>query len=174
MSSKSTVTASGDSSSTYLIKDGIVEGWKQQWWLGADSMAAGFWVVAGGKRHLAAVKQRRLVYKRCRFHMYWRFCRRFKPPLFAFKTLVLISIRLSSTSTSALVPLVAVIALSPGEMLSATLNIVGFSWITSPDATEFESIVLDWHTKALLLPQYFLSNGKVLDDYFSEFYEVLP
>jgi hypothetical protein len=31
-----------------LIKDGIVEGWKQQWWLGADSMAAGFWVVAGG------------------------------------------------------------------------------------------------------------------------------
>ncbi|WJX16951.1 hypothetical protein P8452_06923 [Trifolium repens] len=72
--------------------------------------------------------------------------------------LVLISIRLSSTSTSALVPLVAVIALSPGEMLSATLNIVGFSWITSPDATEFESIVLDWHTKALLLPQYFLSN----------------
>ncbi|WJX27282.1 hypothetical protein P8452_16120 [Trifolium repens] len=73
-------------------------------------------------------------------------------------TLVLISIRLSSTSTSALVPLVAVIALSPGEMLSATLNIVGFSWITSPDATEFESIVLDWHTKALLLPQYFLSN----------------
>ncbi|WJX73908.1 hypothetical protein P8452_57633 [Trifolium repens] len=74
------------------------------------------------------------------------------------KALVLISIRLSSTSTSALVPLVAVIALSPGEMLSATLNIVGFSWITSPDATEFESIVLDWHTKALLLPQYFLSN----------------
>ncbi|WJX62463.1 hypothetical protein P8452_47456 [Trifolium repens] len=73
-------------------------------------------------------------------------------------SLVLISIRLSSTSTSALVPLVAVIALSPGEMLSATLNIVGFSWITSPDATEFESIVLDWHTKALLLPQYFLSN----------------
>jgi ribonuclease HI len=35
-----------------------------------------------GKRHLAAVKQRRLVYKRCRFHMYWRF----KPPLFAFKS----------------------------------------------------------------------------------------
>jgi glutamate/tyrosine decarboxylase-like PLP-dependent enzyme len=60
-----------------------------------------------------------------------------------------------------------------GEMLSATLNIVGFSWITSPNATEFESIVLDWHTKALLLPQYFLSNGKVLDDYFYE-YEVLP
>ncbi|KAK2411108.1 tyrosine decarboxylase [Trifolium repens] len=88
--------------------------------------------------------------------------------MFAFKTLVLISIRLSSTSTSALVPLVAVIALSPGEMLSVTLNIVGFSWITSPDATEFESIVLDWHTKALLLPQYFLSNavdGAMIEEY---------
>jgi tyrosine decarboxylase len=48
-------------------------------------------------------------------------------------------------------------------MLSAGLNIVGFSWITSPAATELESIVLDWLAKALLLPQDFLSNGKVLD-----------
>ncbi|KAH7577728.1 hypothetical protein JRO89_XS01G0291400 [Xanthoceras sorbifolium] len=31
-----------------------------------------------------------------------------------------------------------------GEMLSAGLNIVGFSWITSPAATELEMIVLDW------------------------------
>jgi glutamate/tyrosine decarboxylase-like PLP-dependent enzyme len=41
---------------------------------------------------------------------------------------------------------------------------VGFSWITSPAATELESIVLDWLAKALLLPQDFLSNGKVLDE----------
>ncbi|PNX82519.1 tyrosine decarboxylase 1-like protein, partial [Trifolium pratense] len=46
-----------------------------------------------------------------------------------------------------------------GEMLSAGINIVGFSWITSPAATELESIVLDWLAKALFLPQDFLSNG---------------
>lgn len=53
-----------------------------------------------------------------------------------------------------------------GEMLSAGLNIVGFSWITSPAATELETIVLDWLAKALLLPHDFFSAGKVLGDYF--------
>jgi len=53
-----------------------------------------------------------------------------------------------------------------GEMLSAGLSIVGFSWISSPAATELETIVLDWLAKALLLPHDFFSTGKVLGDYF--------
>ena len=47
-----------------------------------------------------------------------------------------------------------------GEMLSAAFNIVGFSWITSPAATELEVIVLDWFAKMLKLPSQFLSDGK--------------
>uniref|UniRef100_A0AAU8CHY9 TDC n=1 Tax=Corchorus olitorius TaxID=93759 RepID=A0AAU8CHY9_9ROSI len=47
-----------------------------------------------------------------------------------------------------------------GEMLSAGLNIVGFSWITSPAATELEMIVLDWLGKMLKLPEDFLSAGQ--------------
>lgn len=46
-----------------------------------------------------------------------------------------------------------------GEMLSAGINMVGFSWITSPAATELEMIVLDWLAKALKLPDQFLSTG---------------
>lgn len=45
-------------------------------------------------------------------------------------------------------------------MLSAGLNIVGFSWMTSPAATELEMIVLDWLGKMLKLPEDFLSAGK--------------
>jgi len=45
-------------------------------------------------------------------------------------------------------------------MLSAAFNIVGFSWITSPAATELEVIVLDWFAKMLRLPSQFLSTGK--------------
>ncbi|XP_077252755.1 pyridoxal phosphate (PLP)-dependent transferases superfamily protein [Tasmannia lanceolata] len=47
-----------------------------------------------------------------------------------------------------------------GEMLSAGFNIVGFSWITSPAATELEIIVLDWLAKMLKLPKHFLSVGQ--------------
>ncbi|ERN15854.1 hypothetical protein AMTR_s00039p00176550 [Amborella trichopoda] len=47
-----------------------------------------------------------------------------------------------------------------GEMLSAGFNIVGFSWVTSPAATELEVIVLDWLAKVLKLPEQFLSTGK--------------
>uniref|UniRef100_A0A2P2K7B8 Tyrosine decarboxylase 1 isoform X2 n=1 Tax=Rhizophora mucronata TaxID=61149 RepID=A0A2P2K7B8_RHIMU len=47
-----------------------------------------------------------------------------------------------------------------GEMLSAGVNIVGFSWITSPAATELEVIVLDWLGKLLKLPEDFLSTGQ--------------
>ncbi|XP_073141219.1 tyrosine decarboxylase 2 [Henckelia pumila] len=46
-----------------------------------------------------------------------------------------------------------------GEMLSAAVNVVGFSWITSPAATELETIVMDWLGKALKLPDAFLSTG---------------
>ncbi|RVW53670.1 Tyrosine decarboxylase 1 [Vitis vinifera] len=54
-----------------------------------------------------------------------------------------------------------------GEMLSAGLNIVGFSWITSPAATELEMIVLDWLAKMLNLPDDFLSaeGGVMLKGY---------
>ncbi|KAK9281335.1 hypothetical protein L1049_004234 [Liquidambar formosana] len=45
-------------------------------------------------------------------------------------------------------------------MLSAGVNIVGFSWITSPAATELEMIVLDWLAKMLKLPEDFLSTGQ--------------
>ncbi|KAL3828100.1 hypothetical protein ACJIZ3_016902 [Penstemon smallii] len=47
-----------------------------------------------------------------------------------------------------------------GEMLSASINMVGFSWISSPAATELEMIVLDWLAKALKLPDEFLSTGQ--------------
>lgn len=46
-----------------------------------------------------------------------------------------------------------------GEMLSAGINMVGFSWITSPAATELEMIVLDWLANMLKLPDDFLSTG---------------
>lgn len=47
-----------------------------------------------------------------------------------------------------------------GEMLSAGINMVGFSWITSPAATELETIVMDWLAKALNLPDVFHSTGQ--------------
>lgn len=47
-----------------------------------------------------------------------------------------------------------------GEMLSAGINMVGFSWITSPAATELEMIVLDWLAKLLNLPRDFHSTGQ--------------
>lgn len=47
-----------------------------------------------------------------------------------------------------------------GEMLSAGINMVGFSWITSPAATELEMLVMDWLAKALNLPDDFLSTGQ--------------
>nr|WMX25290.1 aromatic amino acid decarboxylase TyDC3 [Lophophora williamsii] len=46
-----------------------------------------------------------------------------------------------------------------GEMLSAGINIVGFSWMSCPAATELEVIVLDWLAKLLNLPDSFLSIG---------------
>ena len=46
-----------------------------------------------------------------------------------------------------------------GEMLCSGLNIVGFNWISSPAATELESIVMDWVGNLLKLPSSFLFSG---------------
>ncbi|XP_020700685.1 tyrosine decarboxylase 1-like [Dendrobium catenatum] len=46
-----------------------------------------------------------------------------------------------------------------GEMLCSGLNVVGFSWIASPAATELETIVMDWMANMLKLPPTFLSGG---------------
>nr|GMD86631.1 tyrosine/DOPA decarboxylase 5 [Ipomoea batatas] len=46
-----------------------------------------------------------------------------------------------------------------GEILSSGLNVVGFNWISSPAATELESIVMDWFGKLLRLPTSFLFSG---------------
>ncbi|KAL0654825.1 hypothetical protein Bca4012_075409 [Brassica carinata] len=46
-----------------------------------------------------------------------------------------------------------------GEMLSAGLNTMSFSWVASPAATELEIVVVDWVAKLLNLPEQFLSKG---------------
>ena len=46
-----------------------------------------------------------------------------------------------------------------GEMLSTGLNVVGFNWVSSPAATELESIVMDWLGQELKLPKAFLFTG---------------
>ncbi|KAJ4758948.1 Tyrosine decarboxylase [Rhynchospora pubera] len=46
-----------------------------------------------------------------------------------------------------------------GEMLSTGFNIVGFNWMSSPAATELESIVMDWLGNMLKLPKSFLFSG---------------
>ncbi|KAM5587567.1 phenylacetaldehyde synthase-like [Rosa sericea] len=46
-----------------------------------------------------------------------------------------------------------------GEMLSTGFNVVGFNWMSSPAATELESIVMDWLGNMLQLPKSFLFSG---------------
>ncbi|XP_031502635.1 tyrosine decarboxylase-like [Nymphaea colorata] len=46
-----------------------------------------------------------------------------------------------------------------GEMLSIGFNVVGFNWMSSPAATELESIVMDWLGRMLSLPDSFLFSG---------------
>nr|POE82884.1 tyrosine/dopa decarboxylase 3 [Quercus suber] len=46
-----------------------------------------------------------------------------------------------------------------GEMPSTGFNVVGFSWIASPAATELETIVVDWLGEMLELPKSFLFSG---------------
>ncbi|KAM1213192.1 hypothetical protein PS2_004638 [Malus domestica] len=42
------------------------------------------------------------------------------------------------------------------EMLTTGFNVVGFNWMTSPAATELETIVMDWLGDMLKLPKSFL------------------
>ncbi|CAF3906258.1 unnamed protein product [Rotaria magnacalcarata] len=51
-----------------------------------------------------------------------------------------------------------------GEMLSAGLGIVGFSWAASPACTELETIMLDWIGRMMALPVGFLPFDPVRDD----------
>ncbi|XP_062096883.1 tyrosine decarboxylase-like [Humulus lupulus] len=46
-----------------------------------------------------------------------------------------------------------------GEMLATGFNVVGFNWMSSPAATELESIVMDWLGEMLRLPKSFLFSG---------------
>lgn len=46
-----------------------------------------------------------------------------------------------------------------GEMISAALNVIGFSWVSSPACTELETQVLDWLAKLLGLPDCFHSTS---------------
>ncbi|EEF23988.1 aromatic amino acid decarboxylase, putative, partial [Ricinus communis] len=46
-----------------------------------------------------------------------------------------------------------------GEMLCSGLNVVGFNWISSPAATELESLVVDWMGNLMKLPSSFLFSG---------------
>nr|A0A2H5AIY0.1 RecName: Full=Tyrosine decarboxylase 1 [Narcissus pseudonarcissus]AUG71932.1 tyrosine decarboxylase 1 [Narcissus pseudonarcissus] len=46
-----------------------------------------------------------------------------------------------------------------GEMLSTGFNAVCFNWMSSPAATELETIVTDWLGKLLALPEKFLFSG---------------
>ncbi|GLE10131.1 hypothetical protein PINS_up022126 [Pythium insidiosum] len=43
------------------------------------------------------------------------------------------------------------------ELLAASLNIVGFSWVAAPAATELEIAMCDWVARLLGLPECFLS-----------------
>lgn len=45
------------------------------------------------------------------------------------------------------------------DMLCGAFNVIAFSWIASPAATELEAICMDWFGKLLNLPQTFLSTG---------------
>ncbi|XP_074284953.1 tyrosine decarboxylase-like [Silene latifolia] len=46
-----------------------------------------------------------------------------------------------------------------GETLAAGFNVVGFNWISSPAATELETIVMEWLAKMLSLPTCFTKQG---------------
>ncbi|CAF0733549.1 unnamed protein product [Rotaria sordida] len=51
-----------------------------------------------------------------------------------------------------------------GEMLSAGVGIVGFSWAASPACTELETIMLDWIGRMIALPVDFLPFDPNRDD----------
>ncbi|GMH01454.1 hypothetical protein Nepgr_003293 [Nepenthes gracilis] len=46
-----------------------------------------------------------------------------------------------------------------GETLAAGFDVVGFNWMSSPAATELETIVMDWLGRMLTLPKSFMFSG---------------
>ncbi|KAG8306417.1 hypothetical protein J6590_047825 [Homalodisca vitripennis] len=46
-----------------------------------------------------------------------------------------------------------------GELMSAGLAVVGFSWMTSPACTELEMVMMDWLAKAMDLPPELLNGS---------------
>lgn len=50
-----------------------------------------------------------------------------------------------------------------GEFITAGLAVNGFSWVTSPAATELETHVMDWMVELLDLPDRFVGNGVIQD-----------
>lgn len=50
-----------------------------------------------------------------------------------------------------------------GDLAAAGLAVNGFSWVTSPAATEVETMVLDWMVELLGLPDHFRGNGVIQD-----------
>lgn len=47
-----------------------------------------------------------------------------------------------------------------GDMIAEAINCLGFTWASSPAATELESLVLDWLVLCLGLPEKFLSSNQ--------------
>ncbi|XP_060593010.1 histidine decarboxylase-like [Ruditapes philippinarum] len=47
-----------------------------------------------------------------------------------------------------------------GDMLADAINCIGFTWASSPAATELETIVMDWLGKMIGLPSEFLHSNK--------------
>ncbi|EGZ20088.1 hypothetical protein PHYSODRAFT_496942 [Phytophthora sojae] len=45
------------------------------------------------------------------------------------------------------------------DYLCSSLDVVGFSWVAAPAATELEQVVCDWMTKLLGLPECFLTSS---------------
>ena len=48
-----------------------------------------------------------------------------------------------------------------GDLAMAGLGVNGFSWATSPAATELETLMLDWMVELLDLPPHFVGNGVI-------------
>ena len=47
-----------------------------------------------------------------------------------------------------------------GDMISDAINCLGFTWASSPAATELEALVMDWMVKCLGLPEKFLNSDQ--------------
>lgn len=45
-----------------------------------------------------------------------------------------------------------------GDMISDAINCIGFTWASSPAATELEALMMDWLVKSLGLPDKFLGS----------------